>query len=168
MIDEPCDGCAHRATHALCDRCLHEDVERLERQLAEARAECERQMQYGIQQHEVAQDAVRQRDEALASATRGWEMADSLHRDVAQYRSAVDAVLAVIWQQTRDGETYSLSALGERVRRLLQQAETSVAALKAKIAQMLDDEGMACETPPKGCECAGCSYARERAKEGRL
>jgi len=42
MIDEPCDGCSNRATHALCDACAAEDIERLEKERDEARAEVER------------------------------------------------------------------------------------------------------------------------------
>jgi hypothetical protein len=38
MIDEPCDGCSNRATHALCDACATEDIERLEKERDEARA----------------------------------------------------------------------------------------------------------------------------------
>lgn len=39
--------------------------------------------------------------------------------------------------------------------------------LRAELAQMRDDAMMACECPPTNCECAGCSYARERAREER-
>jgi hypothetical protein len=38
MTDEPCDGCGNRATHALCDACAAEDIERLEKERDEARA----------------------------------------------------------------------------------------------------------------------------------
>lgn len=34
--------------------------------------------------------------------------------------------------------------------------------LKARVASMMDSISMACEEPQTGCECAGCSYARER------
>lgn len=37
--------------------------------------------------------------------------------------------------------------------------------LRAELEQMRDDAMMACECPPTNCDCAGCSYARERAKE---
>ena len=40
-----------------------------------------------------------------------------------------------------------------------------VERLRAQVATLRDDAGMACETPPERCDCAGCVYARERAKE---
>lgn len=39
-----------------------------------------------------------------------------------------------------------------------------VADLEAWNEQLLDDAGMACETPADDCECAGCRYASERAE----
>ncbi len=35
-------------------------------------------------------------------------------------------------------------------------------ALKERIARMMESISMACEEPRTGCECAGCSYAREK------
>lgn len=37
-----------------------------------------------------------------------------------------------------------------------------VEELEARIASMQESMMMACEEPPTGCQCAGCSYARER------
>jgi hypothetical protein len=34
-------------------------------------------------------------------------------------------------------------------------------AARVKIAELEDSAQMACETPKSGCDCAGCSYARE-------
>lgn len=39
---------------------------------------------------------------------------------------------------------------------------TKCEALEARIEQMMESMSMACEEPPTGCECAGCSYAREK------
>ena len=39
MSDEPCDGCASRATHFLCDECCAADIDRLAKERDEARAE---------------------------------------------------------------------------------------------------------------------------------
>lgn len=35
-------------------------------------------------------------------------------------------------------------------------------ALKARVASMMESMSMSCEEPPAKCECAGCSYAREK------
>ncbi len=32
--------------------------------------------------------------------------------------------------------------------------------------ELLDAAGLACECPPAECDCAGCSYGRERANAG--
>lgn len=78
MIDEPCDGCTRTATHALCDECINEDVERINKLLVKCREESERQMRYGIAQHEAAQDAIRERDEARSAYTfRGGYIEDA-------------------------------------------------------------------------------------------
>lgn len=36
-------------------------------------------------------------------------------------------------------------------------------ALKARVERMMESLSMACEEPPASCQCAGCSYAREKA-----
>lgn len=41
-MDAPCDGCGNRATHALCDACCNEDIDRLAKERDEARAEVKR------------------------------------------------------------------------------------------------------------------------------
>lgn len=41
-------------------------------------------------------------------------------------------------------------------------AERERDALKERIARMMESISMACEEPPTNCECAGCSYAREK------
>jgi uncharacterized protein YfcZ (UPF0381/DUF406 family) len=38
-MSEPCDGCASRATHYLCDACCAADIDRLTKERDEARAE---------------------------------------------------------------------------------------------------------------------------------
>ena len=38
-------------------------------------------------------------------------------------------------------------------------------ALKARVASMMESMSMSCEEPPANCECAGCSYAREKGGE---
>lgn len=43
------------------------------------------------------------------------------------------------------------------LRRLLDEH----AALKQRVAELEESNSMACEEPPSGCECPGCSYARE-------
>lgn len=91
--------------------------------------------------------AEKERDDALAEAER-WRNA---HHEACVRLQAHDC-----------GEEYAL--LGASA----EAAERKVASLTKQIEQMLDDGLMACETPPNGCECSGCSYARERAKEGRL
>ena len=63
----------------------------------------------------------------------------------------------------------------ERLRRLLDHATQSnpgtsvlvmlmdeAAKLRERIASMQESMSMACEEPRTGCECAGCSYAREK------
>lgn len=47
-------------------------------------------------------------------------------------------------------------------------ARDEVERLQARISQLEDDAGMACETPATGCDCAGCTYAAERAEAGTL
>lgn len=47
---EPCDGCANRATHHLCDKCCEEDVNALNAKIAklhEHLADVVRKCQYG-------------------------------------------------------------------------------------------------------------------------
>jgi predicted nuclease with TOPRIM domain len=44
----------------------------------------------------------------------------------------------------------------------LHAAERERDALKARVERMTESMSMACEEPSTGCECAGCSYARER------
>lgn len=39
---EPCDGCIARATHHLCDSCVNADIDRLKKELQDARADVER------------------------------------------------------------------------------------------------------------------------------
>lgn len=36
-------------------------------------------------------------------------------------------------------------------------------ALKVRVGHMMESMSMACEEPPAGCQCAGCSYSREKA-----
>jgi hypothetical protein len=42
------------------------------------------------------------------------------------------------------------------------EARAEVERLRARIASMQESMMMSCEEPPTGCQCAGCSYAREK------
>lgn len=37
-MSEPCDGCANRATHFLCDTCINDDIARLNTEIAQLKA----------------------------------------------------------------------------------------------------------------------------------
>jgi hypothetical protein len=47
------------------------------------------------------------------------------------------------------------------VEEVVKEARLAASAL-AKQAELFESLSMACETPPEGCDCAGCSYAREK------
>jgi hypothetical protein len=44
-------------------------------------------------------------------------------------------------------------------------AMARVAELESQIESLVDASGFACECPPPGCDCAGCSYARDVNEE---
>lgn len=60
-----------KETPVYCGPC----VDTLQTKLDEMRKECERQTKYGIKQHELAQDAIRERDELRAALALLWEEA---------------------------------------------------------------------------------------------
>lgn len=60
-------------------------------------------------------------------------------------------------QQTNGSRTSFRAVIAER-----NALRVKVEELEARVASMQDSMSMSCEEPPTGCQCAGCSYARER------
>lgn len=83
-------------------------------------------------------DAVRERDEA--------------RRDFVRVADALGLVST--------DDTGRIGAVAP-VEEVVKEARLAASAL-AKQAELFESLSMACETPPEGCDCAGCSYAREK------
>ena len=73
------------------------------------------------------------------------EREESEHRMHLRIRSGYDKTIADSW------------------RAKVAEVERERDALKERIARMMESISMACEEPPSGCQCAGCSYSREKA-----
>jgi hypothetical protein len=113
-------------------------------------------------------------------------------RSIESLHAEVEVLRGVGCREAKDGEIESgpcgvclrcaeergerrAQAEVERLRRLLDHATQSnpgtsvlvmlmdeAAKLRERIASMQESMSMACEEPPTNCECAGCSYAREK------
>jgi len=77
----------------------------------------------------------------------------------------LDDIEAVLDRANDDADRVSvyeyreaLNAVYRTAMRILSEKMT----LEARIASMQESMSMACEEPPTNCECAGCSYSREK------
>lgn len=96
--------------------------------------------------------------------TKAGEEAQTAAREVYEkwvralhHESAAKFAIAKARVQVDDYRTHA-HAMTERC----EVAERERDALKARVERMTESMSMACEEPRTGCECAGCSYARER------
>ena len=72
----------------------------------------------------------------------------------------------------RDGNGgYVATAFGAHNATLIAAAPTLIRALieeierlRMLVAELMDSNDMACETPASACDCSGCSYAREESE----
>jgi hypothetical protein len=53
-------------------------------------------------------------------------------------------------------------------REFIAALETENARLKVDLEDVRRSNEMACENPPSGCDCPGCSYAREESEKGTI
>jgi hypothetical protein len=115
---------------------------------------------------------VKERDEARAELKKSsddfhdvWESRDKVIEERERARQACNAYwhdlsrIGSLCEQSAD--EYPLKAV-ERMVREFRAVIAERDAMKARIASMMESMSMACEEPPANCECAGCSYAREK------
>lgn len=94
-----------------------------------------------------------------------WNSRDEVIKERDRARQACNAYwhdlmrIGSICEQTAD--EYPLKAV-ERTVREFRAVIAERDAMKDRIASMQESMSMACEEPPTNCECAGCSYAREK------
>jgi len=94
-----------------------------------------------------------------------WNSRDEVIKERERARQACNAYwhdlsrIGSLCEQSAD--KYPLKAV-ERTVREFRAAIAKRDALEARIASMQESMSMACEEPPTNCECAGCSYAREK------
>lgn len=124
---EPCDGCNNRAVHHLCVDCANEDIDKFKKERDMYRSEATRQMEYGIKQHEFAQDALRERDEARAVADQCKDIIAELREQAVELRASHDTVreTAVNFEKSWGA---TVTALGE--------SRAEVAKLRTVLAKM--------------------------------
>jgi hypothetical protein len=114
----------------------------------------------------------RERDDARAELQKTrddfssvWESRDEVIQERERARQACNAYwhdlsrIGSLCEQSAD--EYPLKAV-ERTVREFRAVIAERDAMKARIASMMESMSMACEEPPTNCECAGCSYAREK------
>lgn len=101
---------------------------------------------------------------------------ESEHQMHLRVRASYDKTIADTWrlalskvEAQRDAYQEAAEAAGADYARELaahgltiKQKNERIIALEARVASMQESMMMACEEPPTGCQCAGCSYARER------
>jgi exosome complex RNA-binding protein Csl4 len=106
----------------------------------------------------------------------GWDPQGNVHHDLLQaghyeyVKKAQEAfsrikkeLSALRAANKQEKQKYAeLSRMNEGYVKHLHAAERERDALKARVERMTESMSMACEEPSTGCECAGCSYARER------
>jgi hypothetical protein len=125
---------------------------------------------------------VRQRDEVASRARRACQiLIEEIGADGPTDVDAVAERAAVLIRELRD-QVADLQAAAEESehqmhlrirsgydktiadcwRAKVAEVEAEGDALKARVASMMESMSMSCEEPPANCECAGCSYAREK------
>lgn len=76
-----------------------------------------------------------------------------------------DSILTIVHAFPDEGRKAGIRALSAQVQAVETERDTlatEVDRLRAKVEDLQEHAQMACEAPQDGCDCAGCSYARER------
>lgn len=84
----------------------------------------------------------------------------STYDDLRDLRDALDSIVHGALPRWSKPTT---QVGAEAQRAAIDMYERFVRALKVRVGHMMESMSMACEEPPSGCQCAGCSYSREKA-----
>lgn len=88
--------------------------------------------------------------------------ADTL-RDIEARALAVPADVSITTVADPAEHTVAVAKFLSYARTDVPRLVEEIRRLKRLVAQYEESASMACEEPPPGCSCAGCSYARDRS-----